>query len=283
MTTQRIKNINKTNWFKTMDYYPKTIEQIKLLISIVDKISIFESFDLDKIIEMESDKLDILYAVIRIMNKVFNRYLDFAVKKIFRNGLKQLFSCTDLTYYDLFFDQLTQDIDNFVCVTIKQHYPIMNALDIKNNFIKYLESIFSKNFYQKLIKKLSYDVDNNFYKKHNDLFKKMTQEFISHTNDTLHETYETMKIFLDKIFNPQCSVETINEIISTLKNNMDLKILFEEKSMEISIYIESAISLTQNLCSESPPDFQTKKSDISQALQKLSRFSKTETEISTNN
>ena len=131
----KIKNIESAEWFQTIYHYPKTIGHMKLLISIVDKIGIFDKYDIAKISEMESNKLNIMYAILRIMNKVFNKYSDYVVKKTFRDGLKDIFSCTNLTYYDLFFDQLTQDIDHFVCSIIKSDYPTMNRNVIEFKFV----------------------------------------------------------------------------------------------------------------------------------------------------
>lgn len=241
MTNDTIKNINQTHWFKSMDHYPKTVNQLNLLILIVDKVGIFSKIKLDKTIDMDSKKLDILYAVLRIMNKVYNKYSDYAVKKIFRAGLKELFTCTDLTHYDLFFDQLTQDVDHFICTIIKNPYSEINEVVLKNKFIKYLESTFNKTFYIGIMKKLSYDVNHNFYQQHDELFASMIDEFINYTNCILYDTYETMKIFLDKIFSPKCSDETTNEIMSALEKHIDLQNLFKEQSMEIDIYIEQKL------------------------------------------
>jgi len=236
-----IKNIDQSDWFRTMDHYPRTIGHVKLLVSIVDKIGIFNKFDLAQTSNMNSNKLNIMYAVLRIMNKVFNKYLDYVVKKIFRDGLKEIFYCTHLTYYDLFFDQLTQDLDHFVCSVIRLDYPNMDAVSIKYKFVMHLQFIFEKAFYQNIIKKLTYNIDSNFYIAHNNLFLIMAQEFVKYTKEMLSETYETMKIFLEKIFSPNCSEGTIFEIMAALEKHIDLKNLFKENCMEIDIYCEQKL------------------------------------------
>lgn len=237
----KIKNINQANWFKTMNQFPRTISHMRLLISIVDKIGIFNKYDLIKTSTMDKNKLNIIYAVLRIMNKVFNKYLDHIVKNIFRDGLKELFSCSHLTYYDLFFDQLTQDLDHFACLIIKTHYPKLDEEIIKFKLINYLDTTFKKTFYENIMKKLGYDNSDNFYIQHENIFIHMAQDFIKYTRQTLTETYETMKIFLDKIFNPQCSKETVDDIITALKKHIDLKNLFKETCMEIDIYSEQKL------------------------------------------
>ena len=245
MENHYIKNINETDWFRSMVHYPKTIDEFKLLVSIVDKMNIFSKYDLHQIIDMHYHKLDILYAILLIMNKVFNGYLDYSVKKIFRDGLKELFACTDLQYYDIFFDQVTQDMDHFICIVVKKYYSKMDIFIIKNKFVEYLDSTFKKKFYVKILKKLSYDVNQQFYKQNDKYFTVIIEEFISHTNDILNDTYKTMSIFLDKIFNPKCSSETVDEIIYSLKKHINLKNIFEENYMEIDIYIEQKLN---NIC-----------------------------------
>jgi len=240
-----IKNIKQASWFCTMEHYPKTVGHIKLLVSIVDKIGIFKKFDLAKTSDMEPNKLNILYAILRITNKVFNKYLDYVVRKIFRDGLKEIFSCKKLTYYDLFFDQLTQDLDHFVCYIIKTQYPqlIEQSTEqlVKNKMVDFFHSNFRKIFYQNIMKKLSYDVGDDFYKENDKLFQSMAQEFVLYTKETLTDTYDTMKIFLDKIFNPDCSDTMLDEIFSALKKHIDLETLFEENCMEIDIYCEQKL------------------------------------------
>lgn len=238
---KQLKNIDTASWFKTMEHYPKTVGHMKLLVSIVDKIGIFNKFDLSKTSNMDANKLNILYAILRIMNKVFNKYLDYVVKIIFRENLKNIFVCSHLTYYDLFFDQLTQDIDHFICLIIKSYYPKMKVSIIKNKLVDYLQITFGKPFYTNIMKKLNYNIDNGFYKENNTLFISIVQEFIKYTKETLLETYETMKIFLTKIFDDYCSIETMNEIITSLKKHIDLKNLFMEPCMEIDIYCEQKL------------------------------------------
>jgi hypothetical protein len=236
-----IKNIGSANWFRTMDHHPKTVGHMKLLISIVDRIGIFDNFDLAKTNSMEENKLNIIYAILRITNKMFSGYLDYVVKKIFRDGLMEIFTCTHLTCYDLFFDQLTQDIDHFVCLTIKKEYPLMNEKNIKNKFVEYLRYTFEKVFYQNMIKKLCYEIDDIFYKENDELFNSIALEFIVYTKDTLSETYETMKIFLYKIFGQECSTEMLDDIMLALKKHIDLKSLFKENCTEIDVYCEQKI------------------------------------------
>lgn len=239
----RINHIDHSKWFKTMDHYPTTVGQINLLILIVDKIGIFREYDLSKTHKMSGDNLNILYAILRITNDAYNKYLDYVVKKIFRDDFKEIFGCSSISHYDLFFDQLTQDIDNFVCSVMISHFPQLNENSINKKFIKYLDTTFKKSFYEKIMKKLAYRVDDEFFKENAVLFSNMIKEFVAYTNETLTDIFMTMKIFLDKIFCTHgCpSQEIINEIISSLKKHFNLKELFEKTCMEIEIYNEQKL------------------------------------------
>ena len=107
--------------------------------------------------------------------------------------------------------------------------------------MNYVRSTFKKTFYDNIMKKLSYEITKDFYDKHNELFERIAQEFIIYTKETLAETYETMKIFLNKIFEPNCSNETCNDIILALQEHIDIKKLFEENCMEIDVYCEQKL------------------------------------------
>lgn len=237
----KIKNINSAEWIKTMNQIPKTVGHMKLLITIVDKIGIFKEFDINKTSEMDSNKLNILYAILRIMNKVFNKYLDYVDKKIFMEKFKNIFPSTDLINHQLLLDQITQDIDHFVCSIFKNFYPNLNHHLILINLKKYITNTFKKSFYQNTMKKLGYIIDDSFFDKHKKIIDEMVDDFVSYTNQELRETYQTMRLFLVNIFNNNSSREMILDIMKSLEKHIDLRDLFKEDCLEIQIYSEQKI------------------------------------------
>ena len=94
-----IYHVENATWLKTVIHYPRTVGQMKLLISIVDKMGIFNKFNLNLISQMSGHRLNILYAVLRIINKLFNKYSDYVVKKIFIDKLKQIFISVQIPNY----------------------------------------------------------------------------------------------------------------------------------------------------------------------------------------
>ena len=239
-----IKHIEQANWFKTLNHYPKTVDHIYLLVSIIDKVGVFDKFDLSLTSDMDSQKLNILYAILRIMNKIFNIYSDYAVKKIFRDKLMQTITPPTIKHiddYELFLDQLTQDIDHFVCLIFKAHYPKIDKNLIKIKLISYLKLTFQKSFYATIMRKMSYEINDQFYQANDSIFNEICHLFIEYTNNTLLETYDTMKMFLDNIFNITCSDRLISEINIALQRHINLQNLFKESCMEIEIYSEQKI------------------------------------------
>jgi hypothetical protein len=236
-----IKNISRSKWFKTLDYYPKTIGHFKILASILDRIGILNNFDITEICNMEESKLDIIYAILRIENKIFNTYIDHVVKKIYIIHMKKIFVCDDFQHYDMFIDQLVQDIDYFVS-SIIYCCNKMDEVDVKNRFINYLDLTFSNDFYNSIIRKLPYSIDNDFYEKHDKIFTHMSKKFVKYTYITLIKTRQKMETLLRKIFDSKCSHETISEIVMFLKKNVNIKKLFVEQCIEIDIYHEQILN-----------------------------------------
>lgn len=243
MDDKKIKYIDQALWFITMEHYPKTIGQMKLLVSIVDKIGIFDNFDLIQTSEMDAKKLNIIYAILRIMNKIFNKYLDHVVKKIFRTNFKQIFKQNNskTNHYNLFLEQLTQDMDHFVCFIIKNEYPNMDKNTIKLKLVEYLKSTFQKNFYENIMKKISCKINNSFYTKHDQILSNTVDQFITYMKQNLDEIYGTMIIFLEKVFNKNCKYQTLFDISVSLERHINLKNLFFENCMEIDIYSEQKL------------------------------------------
>lgn len=268
-SNNKIKNIKTAKWIKTIIHYPRTVYEMKLLVSVLDKFSIMDKYNVCMASNMDSDKLDILYAILRITNKVFNCYLTYAVQKIFLYGLKDLFTCTDLTSYDLFFDQLTQDFYHFVPIMIKLS-PSTNVEIIKKIFCDYLKTSFSKPFYEELIAKLGYSIQEKFYTDNDQFFLNVTKNFLDYTNKYLSETIETMDIFLGEIFSPECASETVEDIITCLNQNIDLDNLFKEDCVEIDIYSELKLnSVTDDDLEISDNDISVKQQNINIILQNI--------------
>ena len=241
MDNTKIKYIEQASWLKTMDHYPKTIGQIKLLVSIFDKIGLFNKFNLSEIGTMESKRLNILYAVLRIMNKVFNKYLDEIIKNFYNDIYKKMFGnmITHQNDYDLIIDQLLQDTDHFVCTLIRSHYPDLTSALVKNKFVEHLKCTFQKSFYKNLFKK--YNITYSIFDKYQNLFSEMSNEMVKITFNSLNQTYKSMKLFLDKIFSPECSYQTIINIMNLIESKVNLEELFNYNTPEVDIYSEQKI------------------------------------------
>lgn len=236
----KIKNIKNSNWLMTLSYPPKSIDDIVLLTSIVDKIGIFKNYDLSKTNKMSGDQLNIFYIILRITNKIFNRYLDYIVKKIFIIGLKKIFNSIIIISCDLFFDQLTQDLYHFFNLMINKCYPKINKKHITIKFHNFLILLLEKPFYKEVVGQIG-ENNVNFIHDHKLIFNEMIDELIEYTKNNLDETYESMNFFCSKIFENNCSQETTNNITHALKNHININNLLDEECMEIDVYNEQKL------------------------------------------
>jgi hypothetical protein len=239
-----IKYIENTTWLKTLDLYPKTTDDMKLLVSVVDRMGIFRKYDIISVSDMDASRLDILYAILRITNKKYNRVLEYVVNNIFCSNLKKiLLKQTNLNTYELMVDQLMQDIDFFVCSTIKTNFPeILKQSVVKSNFIKYLRNTFNNNtFYKDLFGKKSFITNDKFYDSNDKFFDFVIKQFISYITKNLTYLYRTMEKYIEKIFDPTTSVASIGVILTNLEKTNNLNMLFESECMELEIYCDQQI------------------------------------------
>lgn len=230
-----IKNIKRTTWFRTLELYPKTIAHMKLLIDSVDRVGIFNKYNIRKMDKMSGKRLDMIYAILRICNKIFTDYLNNITNYI-SVSIKNLIDMENL-YDNCLLDQLNQDIDFFISNTIGENYPVltMNAVSIRILFEDYLKKTFNKNFYRKLFKKNK--INDKFYVNNEAKFVYLVDKLVKSTKEILVHNLDRMVDFLDKIFDLECPSKTIKEICICLEN-FDLKNLFEEHCLELDIYSE---------------------------------------------
>ena len=247
-----IKYIDQALWLKTIEHYPKTVGHTKLLISIVDKMGIFTAFDISTTSEMDTPRLNILYAVLRISNKLYSKYLDHAVKKILVPKLVGIFYENfhkNPSQKQIFIDQFVQDMDHFVSMTVSTCFPMMIPSIIKNKLIEYLKVTFQKDFYKNVMRKMCM---HDFYSKHDNVFNQIVNDYITYSCKTLDEPYKTMKNFLELIFNINPNyAKPINDIVASLEKHINLTNLFNEHCMELDVYCEQKLHeehTTMHIC-----------------------------------
>ncbi|MEM3062739.1 MAG: hypothetical protein QW303_04230 [Nitrososphaerota archaeon] len=236
-----IKNIDQTIWFRKIKHCPRTIEHIKLFVLIMDKIGILSGFDLQKMGEMEGAELDIIYATLRIMNKIFNKYLEGATEIIVKH-LKKIFVKKMLNKsYKLFFDQLIQDLDHFICSTIKNNFPDVSEEMVRKNLLEFLETNFRKSFYQNLVKKMSTNCDK-LLSQNDDIMKQCTTEFVNYSHLILDRPYCNIRLLLNNIFCNLYTQKRMDDLVNMFENNIDLSSLFNEECSEMEIYSEQKLN-----------------------------------------
>lgn len=246
-----INEIDKTTWFKTMNGYPTNIRDFSLLLQVTDKLKLFNDFDLKKICAMGCDKLDVIYAIIMIVDKLYSGHLDYIVKNIFLETVLELFDCNNLSYYNMLTDQLTQDIDVFVSDTIENRYIASKTVgksvnktfnvDIKNKFVQFLTCLSKQKFYKTVFRKLGSDFKKLIQDKN--CINQICDEYKTYVCENVDEVRNTMNLFLDKIFDNSCSCNSVKKIYLSLVDNIDLNNLFLSNSIQLDNYLERKIDL----------------------------------------
>jgi hypothetical protein len=231
-----IKNIRKAKLLKKMEEYPKTIGEMKLLISIYDKLNLFKFYDTSLIINMDSDRLNIIFAILKITNKLYNGYIENSIKNIFCKEINKIVKNKKSEEYEMFIDQYSQDTDYFINEIMKTSYPGLNSIIITNKFIKFITNIFDNSFYREISETL---INGDL----TDLrFTEMINTFISYTEETISKSYDTMLIFLNNIFDLETPREYIREILNNLGKNINLKKLIMDECYEKNIYVEQKLN-----------------------------------------
>ena len=128
-----IVNVIQTSLLCTVDNYPVTIREMGLFISFQDKLGIFDGFDHYQIANMDSTRLDVMYAILYTNNRSYYKYNKYVLSKLFSSFYKELFSINDTN----FMRQLLQDTAHLLNSVIRSDQSIMkNALSSLYDKIK---------------------------------------------------------------------------------------------------------------------------------------------------
>lgn len=235
--------IEKTNWVQFMKTVPKTLKHFDLLVFFLDKLDICKQYDLTYIQSFDEQRLDILYATLRLINHYFCVYNEYCYDSILGPFYTKLFGDS----YDLVFDQLTQDSEYFVANMIKKFYPKLEYDTISLEYQNHLKSIIQYEFYQKFI---SVKTDDNIEKTYTKILTtfskridKVILELISSANIYLDDIYELSNEIIGKIFddNEPIKSKNIDKIIQSLINN-NIDDIFDTECIEIERYYEELIN-----------------------------------------
>lgn len=247
-----LQHVKSTSLLKTVNHYPVTVEQLKLMVSILDRTNLCEDLDLKKTAQMNEHQLDTFYVILRIMNKMFSIYAEYSVKNIL---FKKLIKCIPTDHiepnkYTELSDQLLQDLDYFVC-------NIANTCSTDSTRIQKQLSVFIKrtlkqDFYRNILTKSSIKEVIPFYDLNDDAIEHISKKFVEYTKTNIMETHMTMKFFLSNIFSDTYTSEPssdslsssdksqrlVKEIDRSLRKYINLEKLLDEQCSELQIYSE---------------------------------------------
>jgi hypothetical protein len=227
----QIKQMENSIYFKALDKYPQTVGQLKILISSIDKIGIFDDFDMSNIKNLDGVRLDAIYIVLRLFNKTYNSFLSNSIGIIIKE-LDNIFRLERMSSKSSFTDQLMQDSDLFINKMICENREIH-----KDQLITFLKETFEQNYYQNIFRKNNISID--FLIKDNDYAIRNLLEKLHCEIKEFNDSCKKFKNYLSHIFDTNKSLDNIFDVIQIKKN--DLKNLLKEHSMELEIYFEQKL------------------------------------------
>lgn len=218
-----IVNVHKTTLLKTIKKYPKTLLEFESLISIFDKMRVFDSFDTRKLVSMNEEQLDAIYLLLRVSNKIVSDFVDNITQTMCDTIILKLKTSDEMIY-----DQLWQDINNFVselvcCRRLKHAH---------SELISTLSTALSMIFYKNL------DIPDTFYIKNKKMLHKLADQLVSETNNHIGTHRTRMINYLNDI--------NLKMIVTQL--NINVKKLIAEHCLELDIFVEQSVCNPLNYC-----------------------------------
>lgn len=226
-----IVNISEAEWFQTLDFCPMTLNQLKLFISITDKMKILNSYDINLMLTMDSKRLNLIFAVLKVTDKFIISYSEQLIKKILKPYYIELFN---IDKHGMVMDQLIQDTEPLIMNYITTNFPEIHNdhLDIALEFTKIIDN----KFYKKA-KLQNLDI-NNSNTKIRKTYDKFLERIIIYTTKSMRDIYDTMHKFMMEIFDDDTTDERINDLIYIIVNDMHFEQIQNDSFSDIDIYYE---------------------------------------------
>ena len=229
----QIKQMENSVYFKALDKYPQTIGHMKILISTIDKIGIFDDFDMSIIKNLDGIRLDAIYIVLRLFNKTYNSFLSNSIGIIIKE-LDNIIRLERISSKASFIDQLMQDSDYFINKLISENREFHN---IKDQLTTFLKETFERKYYQNIFRRNNISMD--LLIKDNDYTIRNLSDKLCHEINEFVNSCKKFKNYLIHIFDINKDFDNIFDVIQIKKN--DLKNLLKEHSMELDIYFEQKL------------------------------------------
>jgi hypothetical protein len=232
-----IEHIDQAKWLKSINYYPKKIGQLRHFIYMLDKLNLFGGMQ-DKeyraISSMGGDRLDAIYAVLRIGQKTFDEFLEIIIK-FFLDYVKKIFKPSSDPNYDIFLEQLVQDFDYLIANIIREYYPHLDEEVLRQKMIEHFALAFQKKFYTKAMKGLKYR-KNAFV--HDDIrLAVLVRQILQLDRKHLYPIYQSLVQIVCQIFE-----DTNIEEIQWQLSHMGVHKFLTETCTELEIFSEERLN-----------------------------------------
>jgi hypothetical protein len=238
-----LKNIGKTRFFIQLDEYPQTVSDLKTMIDIVDVAELFKNYNLAVTKTFSPTRLDVTYVVLLLGNQIYTKFIHHVSQNVIVAKLRSIIKCSSLTWYDLFFDQLSQDIEPYLKEMISSMRSTTdNSTKSVVSFTCYFVSLMKNDIYRTSSKKLKQKFGKSFVKRNANVFNQIEIDLEACIINDLSESIETLEMFVSDVFNQSVNDDIVNNILNRISSNINLETLVTVKSLEMEIYMEQRLA-----------------------------------------
>jgi hypothetical protein len=227
----KIIKITKANWFSAIGTYPQTVGEFKLFVTMIDRMGMFEKFELSKIINMNVDRLNLLLGTLLLSNNLYSQYENYISRNVLTSFYKKLFTSVERDYIH----QLIQDSSDFINDIIRDTKKNTSYEIVKLHFVRHMKAIASSDYYSELLKEET-DITNRAVS-HVD---KYIHQAVLYINEQFMGNYRDLNHIAKYIFSSNTStsivVNNFNRYVN--KNNINVKDIMVRGCDEIELYKE---------------------------------------------
>lgn len=244
-----MKNIAATRLFSQLDAYPSTVKQMETFVEVVDVAKLFSDMDLSQVRSFSPIKLDLIYVILRLSNLVHTRFIASLLEETIIPHLQTTIRCTSLNWYNILFDQMTQDVEYFLHRAVR--FCLENDGSVHqymvSGIVSILEKVSCNSVYQTAFRKLNQKMDKTYFQENESLFHLIAAEVEDEIRGQFSKTMESLIIFAQDALDPEIEDEDAEKIMASLDKIIGLNEVMAQECHELVVYVEQTLanSLTQ--------------------------------------
>lgn len=246
-----LKEMENTTWFRSIDLFPINMEEMEYFIAQLDILSVFEKFDITKVLEFGPKKLDSLFLILKMINIFTVEFCEHIIHTHFIPEFSKLINekmdslMLDKTSlpsiksegFNSFLEEFYTEIANFIIRIITTLDDINDPKKISyftSKFIEYLHQTLNCKYYIKILARYRIAFSKNFFEDNYHFFGTIVKKIMDDTNNMAMSKLNTIN-FLAENFLEDILPE--NELLSLVEKNTDVQQLVEHPSDAIDDFV----------------------------------------------